>query len=126
MSHIICPQCKGLKSVLDPEGNRFPCGQCSAIGVVHQKTGRCEGYVAPAAPDEPEDEPVPVGSDTGAAPMEDNVGQTGPCSPTGINGPSGYLDEVASAIENRELLPLEPPAVPVGTEPVGDNPPPTE
>lgn len=55
MSHIICPACKGLKKVQNEDGTWVPCEQCSAVGIVHQATGRCEGYVAP----EPVEEPAP-------------------------------------------------------------------
>ena len=56
MSHVICPKCRGFKKVQNEDGTWVPCEQCSAVGVVHQATGRCEGYVAPVILDPPVEE----------------------------------------------------------------------
>lgn len=96
MSHIICPHCLGRKRVLDPDGVSYLCGNCAASGVVNQSTGHPDGWVANAVP-----EPLPV-ADVPA----DDVG--------GL-----YVGPAMASL-------LEPPPVPVGTEPVGSTEPPPE
>ena len=85
MSHIICPTCKGFKKVQTEDGTWVPCEQCSAVGVVHQATGRCEGYVAP--------EPVEHAPDIDTELPDDTV-----FAPTTIQVPDETVsDEVAAA-----------------------------